>query len=132
MTLHELFNKPLSELRSEDIDALVQRGDCEDQYTEFKEEPPGKAVTWQKAASGLAGEVVAFANADGGVLVLGIREEGNRAVGVVPIANADGVADNLHRSFTSIIDPYPVGLEVAAVPYDETGGVILARVSASP
>ena len=50
MTMHELFNKPLSELRSEDIDALVQRGDCEDQYTEFKEEPPGKAVTWQKVA----------------------------------------------------------------------------------
>jgi len=50
MTMHELFNKPLSELSSEDIDALVQHGDCEDHYTEFKEEPPGKAVTWQKVA----------------------------------------------------------------------------------
>lgn len=130
--MHELFNKPLSELGPDDIDALVHRGDSEDQYTEFKEQPPGKADTWQKATSDLASEVVAFANADGGVLVLGIKEEGNQATGVEPIPDAEKVANSLHRSFTSIIDPYPVGLEVAAVPYNEIGGVIVARVPASP
>lgn len=130
--MHELFNKQLSELGPDDIDALVHRGDSEDQYTEFKEQPPGKAGTWQKATSDLASEVVAFANADGGVLVLGIKEEGNQATGVEPIPDAEKVADSLHRSFASIIDPYPVGLEVAAVPYSKIGGVIVARVPASP
>lgn len=130
--MHELFNKPLAELSREDIDALVQRGDSEDQYMEFKEKPPGKADMWQKAAPDLASEVVAFANADGGVLVLGIKDEDNRATGVVPIPEAAKAADSLSRSFTSTIDPYPVGLEVAAVPYDETGGVVVARVPASP
>ncbi|WP_017942700.1 MULTISPECIES: helix-turn-helix domain-containing protein [unclassified Thioalkalivibrio] len=130
--MHELFNKPLAELRPEDIDALPQRGEPESQYLEFKEEPPGKADTWQKAALDLAGEVVAFANADGGVLVLGIKDEGNQATGVVPIPEAEKVADSLRRSFTSTIDPYPVGLEVGPVPYNDDGGVIVARVPASP
>lgn len=130
--MHELFNKPLAEISQGDIDGLVARADSENQYLEFKGEPPGKAGTWQKAAAELVDEIVAFANADGGLLILGVKDEHHQATGVTLIPQPEKVADSLHRCFTTTIDPYPVGLEVRAVPYADDSGVIVARVPASP
>jgi predicted HTH transcriptional regulator len=80
-----IYEKPLVELTWSDFESVVFNRLEEDQTLEFKETLPardGNADIWQLgqdkiggyARDTLAKEVVAFANAYGGVIIIGIAE----------------------------------------------------------
>lgn len=137
----------ITELSSADIDELCDEGAVEGQFLDFKENLSGRgesAKAWNdgadtippRAAIELARSLVAFANAEGGWIVLGIREGGgapSRAAEIAPLRACHELARRLRQSITSRIDPQPTGLEVWGVETDEEGaGVVVLRMPASP
>ena len=80
----ELLSKPIDEIGTAEIQALIDSEVPEGEQIEFKKEPPaegGKSDPWMNdgkignyAKDRILKEVVAFANAYGGVLVIGIDE----------------------------------------------------------
>ncbi|WP_437759503.1 AlbA family DNA-binding domain-containing protein [Sorangium sp. So ce1389] len=66
-----MFNKPVTELTKEDIDALVENEVPEDRALDYKAELPDAKDASKKE---FAADVAAFANAGGGFLIFGIPE----------------------------------------------------------
>jgi predicted HTH transcriptional regulator len=142
-----LMSKSVSELTAADIQALCDEGAIEDQYLDFKEalserEEPGRG--WNdgndnlspRAVISLARVAVAFSNADGGWIIVGIREEAgppSRAGEIVPLRACHDLARRLWQSLHARIDPAPIGLDVRGVEVaDDGGGVVVIRAPASP
>ncbi len=65
-----------------DIEARIRAG--EDSFVEFKELRLGKRSVVSPNAESVAGEMVAFANAEGGALLLGVKDDGT----------VDGIAED--------------------------------------
>lgn len=80
-------------------------------------------------------ELVAFANADGGTLVLGVhetRETPRRAERLEPLPNCEGLAQRLLDAAEDVIEPRIQGVSVRAIPANDTGaGYVLMRVGKS-
>src|SRR6185437_5981837 len=94
-----ILDKPVADLTYADIAGLI--GEAEGQYLEFKQVPPNANVGSQGLRSKIAAEIVAFANADGGHLVLGAvetDESPRRLEALQEISNVYEEADNLLRS----------------------------------
>ncbi|MDE2771107.1 MAG: ATP-binding protein [Bacteroidota bacterium] len=84
----DILSKPIRDITHADIESLVASGVPEGEQMEFKKELPakgtGKQDPWMSgqkrigshAKNKILKEVVAFANAYGGLLVLGIEEDG--------------------------------------------------------
>jgi predicted HTH transcriptional regulator len=60
-----IYNKPLSQIRTEDLNELLTEGAVESVRLEFKQEVPGKDETLKKLSS--------FANTFGGYMVVGAK-----------------------------------------------------------
>jgi predicted HTH transcriptional regulator len=94
-----LNGKFVAELTETDMAQLVQDGRAEDQNLDFKREAYGKGDTDKKE---LVKDVLGFANASGGVILIGVAERGEiaheipgielatRAVVVISLAAATG------------------------------------------
>jgi hypothetical protein len=87
------------------------------------------------ARNQLIAEVIAFANAYGGTLVLGIRETDNkpaRAGGITPVPRCIELAERLRLQCRDCIEPQVPLLELAGVPTEDDGtGVVVIRVPRS-
>lgn len=139
-----LFGKRLSDLTKEDIAHLVDNGVQEGAEIEFKEAIPGNngPENWSHSKNihdgsrdQLLKHIVAFANAHGGVLVIGVRESSgkpSRAAEVVGIPFCDELVSRLTLQCSDVIDPPIPLLELHAVQTNEGGnGVVVARVPRS-
>ncbi|WP_082482264.1 ATP-binding protein [Methylobacterium sp. Leaf123] len=138
-----MFRKPLAEVTSDDIDALIARGAQEDRTLEFKKTlstRDGAPDTWMSgqgkigntAKKDITKELIAFANTAGGTLILGIDEDGDaRARGVVCVPNCRELADRLGASITASVDPPLTSLEVLGIERDGLDGVVVFRVPPS-
>src|SRR4029077_17329092 len=95
----DVLTKAFDQITAEDIEELCSQGVYESQTIEFKGDLPGdggRADAWNaggkvspSARDGLLREIVAFANAQGGTLVLGIeetKEKPPRAKNIKPIS----------------------------------------------
>ena len=105
----DFFEKNLSQLTADDIDWLVESEIQEGQDIDFKRDLPtenGQKDRWHSkgdkigdyAKTLIVREIVAFANAQGGSLVLGVDESADkpsRAAKLAPIPNAIELADRL-------------------------------------
>jgi hypothetical protein len=80
----------------------------------------------------VARELVAFANADGGTLIIGIEEsedDPKRAKSIKPVLNCHDVAERLRRAVFEIIEPKLPMLHSRAIDAgDDGGGVIVFSV----
>ena len=79
-------------------------------------------------------EAVAFANAHGGALLLGIEESRTRppvATKISPLPRCAKLAETLKDLFHSCIEPQLPRLEVLAIPTESDSGVIVIRVGRS-
>jgi schlafen family protein len=77
--------------------------------------------------------VVAMLNAEGGVVWVGLREEGERAVAIEPIPDPDREGRRLHDYLVDAIEPSPLGTEVAVEPQkDDQGAVLSVKVRPQP
>ncbi len=141
-----LFSRPLEDLHSEDVRQLVVEQYPEGDTVEFKSTLPARGRTidpWiqgesrigTKAREEILEEVVAFANAHGGHLVLGIVESDDkphRAVDVNPIPRCADLADRLRLQARDCIEPQIPVVGITGVPTDEDGaGVVVIRVDES-
>jgi Putative DNA-binding domain len=145
---NDIFVSPLASLTGDDIQHLCDVAAEEGPRLEFKRAlstSDGRTPDrWMKDQSGIgtaarddiAKEVVAFANAYGGVLVIGIDETDEKpprakAIFEPRIPQVIDCAERLEMALNSIIDPPISMLEVRGVAGDDGAGVIVIRVPGS-
>jgi hypothetical protein len=146
-----LLRKPLDTVTIADLDALVEASARETGELEFKgslpfqpqKNQPAKADRWIEkgdrvgdyARDELLAEIVAFANADGGTLVIGLHEtktEPRRAERLEPLPNCEGLARRLLDATEDVIEPRLPVVNVRALPANGDGsGYVLMRVGRS-
>jgi hypothetical protein len=140
-----MFGKPLSALTPDDIDRVWKEELRESDVVEFKEALSAKNGRdgWHDGANKIGdvardkiiNEVIAFANAHGGTLILGIEETDDkppRAKRVSPIPRCADLAGRLALMLRDLIEP-PLAPFPAVVPVvmDGNAGVVALQVTAS-
>jgi hypothetical protein len=103
----------------------IPLGERENLHREFKSRDA------LKKPETIAREVVAMLNAKGGVVWVGLRDEGDRAVAVEPIADVERERRRLRDYLVDTIEPSPASEEVAVDMVSAEGGEIL-RIEARP
>lgn len=138
-----VLSKPGEAITAADIDALVDSSAQENDRLEFKAALPAKKATPDPWTSGkgtisdyakneLLKEVIAFANAYGGTLVIGISDDGNgMAKERCPVPQCRELADRLRLVFRNCIEPELPHIEVFGIETGGTDGFIIARVNQS-
>lgn len=141
-----MFGKRLTELTLQDIERVIAEELQEGTELEFKAGLPakgkesdpwmsGKDTVSDYARNRLVEEIIAFANAHGGILLLGVQESGDkpsRAAGLVPIRNCAELADRLKLQCRNCIESQLPLLEIVGVPTTEDGsGVVVIAVRPS-
>ena len=141
----EVLSKPADEIDIHDIERLIELEVPEGEQVEFKETLPargsegdpwmhGRGSIGDRAKTVILEEVVAFSNAHGGVLVLGVQEsdaEPAVAAAILPIPKCAELAKRLELVFRDCVEPQLPQIEVLAVPMNGDGGVVLCRVNRS-
>ena len=140
----DLLSKPSSEICPADIHAIVASALPEGDRVEFKRSLPkakGKSDPWEygnepgdRAKNEILAEVTAFANAHGGVLLLGIDESSTKpaaATAIAPVPRCIELAERFKLIFRDCVEPQLPVLEVFAVPTHQDNGVVIFRVGRS-
>jgi hypothetical protein len=149
MARDDVFAGPIDEITFKDIADLAEAKAEEGIRLEFKRTfstSDGQPDRWMRDQTGIgriarddiAKEVVAFANAYGGVVIIGIDETDDhpKRAGQLASPQMPQVADcaeQLARSLRAIIDPPLPMLEVRGIASSASGeGVVVVRVGFSP
>ena len=141
----EVLSKPVDQIGIHDIDSLIVSKVPEGEQIEFKETLPAKGQApdpWtigenrigDFAKNKILEEVVAFANAHGGALLLGIKESDTKppvAEKITPVSRCAELAERLKLVFRDRVEPQLLRPEVFPVPTVGDGGVIVIRVGRS-
>jgi hypothetical protein len=143
--------KNLDEIEIADLQALVDARARETEVLEFKltlpftprKGQPETADRWiekgdaigNEARDEILAEIVAFANANGGTLVLGVQESSEQpreAVGLAPLPQCEELARRLLDAAEDIVEPRLSSLVGRGLPIDHTGdGYVILRVGRS-
>ncbi len=141
-----MFPVPLKDVTFDLIEAIVDNEMPEGDEFEIKTALPsrdGNPDPWMtggdrigdKARNELIEEVIAFANAHGGTLIVGITESNDapkRAASISLIPRCHDLADRFAMQCRDMIDPQLPVIEVAGVAADDEGnGVLIVRVPRS-
>ncbi|SFO74768.1 Putative DNA-binding domain-containing protein [Bradyrhizobium sp. Ghvi] len=144
----EIFELAIESITAAHIDSLIASQMEEGPRFELKRAlatNDGRADRWMRdqsligsvARDDIAKEVVAFANAYGGVVIIGIEETDDnpkraRSVFEPLIPAVHDCADRLVQSLRSIIDPPLPMLEARGIEVSDGAGVIVVQVGSSP
>jgi len=118
------------------IDATTFQAICDQRFSEsgtvdFKQELPRND---EKGKNELAKDICALANADGGDLVYGIKEDfaGGSAESVIPLSGEtyDDASRRLLQTLESWVEPRIRGVQLKHVPFESGFGLVI-RVPAS-
>ena len=113
---------PTRDIKPDDLRRLVTDHVPEGKHLDYKEIPYDPRDP--KAASELPKDVTAFANADGGYLVIGVKEDAERrAVAFVSVADPEAVRRSMIDRCLERIDPRLRELDVRA--FDVDGATVL-------
>ena len=141
-----VLSKPKDEIDISEIQYLIESQVPEGEQIEFKEtlpakgdgspDPwmPGQGSIGDRAKSEILKETVAFANAHGGALLLGIKESESKppvASEISPIPRCAELAERLKLVFRDRVEPQLPVLDVFAVPTEDKSGVVIIRVGRS-
>ena len=138
-----ILSKPVNDITATDIRTLIDTSAQENDRVEFKAALPankgtndpwtsGKGTIGEYAKKELLREVIAFANAYGGTLVIGISEDGNgTATGSRPVPQCKELANRLRLVSRDCIEPQLPHAEVFGIETGGTDGFIIARVNRS-
>ena len=140
----EILSKLRDQISVNDISSLVNSQVREGDQIEFKETLPtrkgqdpwinGKGNIGDYAKKTILEEVVAFANAYGGALVLGIEESGKKpsfAATISPISKCLELAERFELVFRDCVEPQLPSLEVLPIPINSDRGVVIFRTGRS-
>lgn len=124
LRLRALLGASLDEVTPASLLRLVELS--EDQDLDFKREPYGKG---QKHSKDAALDVADFANATGGLIIIGMEEDGlGRASRLVPYTGGDDHSHRIQQIVASRISPFPK-VEYCSV---EVGDGLIYVVSINP
>lgn len=141
-----ILSKPAGDIVRDDIEALISEQASEGIQLEFKKSLPargsGDPDPWMqaegrvgdRARNEILKEVVAFANAFGGALVLGIAESASKppvAEGVAPLPRFADLAERFGLVFRECVEPQLPTLDIVPIPTDGDKGVIVFRTGRS-
>jgi ribulose bisphosphate carboxylase small subunit len=140
-----IFTKPVETLTAADVDEVLAQGWPEGYEVEYKEALPtknGRPHAWTTGGTDLdahardeiLSEIVAFANTQGGTLVLGIGETHDkppRATAVVALQRVGDLARRFEDQARSCIEPPLPLLRVQAVETAAGEGVVVFRTGPS-
>ena len=145
-----LVSKTLESITIDDLQALIDAGARETAVLEFKGSLPLSSIKggptvdrWIEkgdrigdyARDQLLAEIVAFSNADGGTLILGLHEtkdEPRCAESLALLPNCEGLAKRLLDAAEDIIEPRLSAITVSGLPANERGeGYVLIRTGKS-
>jgi hypothetical protein len=141
-----LFSKPLQQVDASDIQQLVDERCAESSEVEFKRTLPdskgavaqwitGKDAIGDYARDQVLGELVAFANATGGFVILGIGETQDkppRAKEIVPLPRVGELARRFEDQIRTCVDPQLSRFGVKPVITDGSdAGVLILYTGAS-
>ncbi len=140
-----IFSKSLADIIPEDIRHLVEDDIPEGRQLEFKKTLPwkdepdpwlqGRDRIGTHARNKLLSEMVAFANAHGGTLIIGIgetEEKPPRAAEIVPLQRCAQLGEKISLCARDCISPQLPELRAQGVEMNGEGaGVVLIRVSRS-
>lgn len=142
-----LFSNPLNQLVYSDVLELIEARAIESQTIEFKSDlqvKDGSKHPWHtgtrkidaNSRDDILKEIVAFANAEGGNVVLGMAESKDgekRAQKDLPLPDCILLADRLRQLSETYIEPPLPRIEWRGLPKTEAdnAGVVLARVPPS-
>ncbi len=140
-----VLSKPADQIDAADIQELIDSQVPEGDQIEFKEAlstKHGSPDRWETSAGKIGDrarneileEAVAFANAYGGALVLGIAESKTKpavADRKTPVPRCIDLAERLKLVFRDSVDPQIPSLEILAVPIDGDRGFVIIRVGKS-
>src|SRR5262245_48985463 len=135
-----ILRKPLAEITIDDLEHLITAEARETGELEFK---GALADRWIEkgdrigdyARDEILAELTAFANADGGTLVLGLHEttdDPRRAERLDPLPSCEGLARRLLDASEDIVEPRLRSIGARALPVDKAGnGYVVLRVGKS-
>ena len=143
--MFNVISKPADQIGMNDIKALIASQVPEGEQIEFKEclAESGKSPDpWMerkdrigdRARNKVLEEAVAFANAHGGALIIGIKESDSKppvATEITPVPRCVELADRLKLIFRDCVEPQIPRLEVFGVPTNGESGVVMIRVGRS-
>lgn len=142
-----MLDKNFNQIISEDVTNLCRDGVYENQLLEFKRDLPAernRPDPWLTggdfaayARDHLLREVIAFANAQGGTVIVGVdqtRDDPPRAAAICPLPRIHDLATRMENAARACIDPVLLGLQIRGI---EVGGgtgegVLLFRTGPSP
>ena len=141
----EVLSKPADQIDAGDIQVLIDSEVPEAEQIEFKETLParnGSVDPWMRGEGGIGDkaknelleEVVAFTNAYGGALLLGIRESETKpvvAAEITPVPRCAELAERLRNVFRDCVEPQIPRIEIFAVRTKGHSGVVIFRVGRS-
>ena len=141
----DILTKPADQLGINDLQALIDSSVQEDERIDFKRDLPSETGQdpWydgrnlgKKAKTAILEESVAFANAFGGALILGIdeKESPNRpgaANKISPIPRCADLASRLELIFRDCVEPHIPGLEIIPIRTQDDAGAVVIRVGRS-
>ena len=123
-----MIQKPLSDLNESDLMTLVQQSVEERETLDYKLEMYGTSDPEKRE---MLRDVSAMANARGGHLLIGVREENNIAVELVGIEEPQVAAERLMSSCLSGIHERMHGLDVRSIPLRGGRSILAVFVPAS-
>jgi hypothetical protein len=142
-----MIDKNFGQITPADITQLTTDGAYENQLLEFKRELPGergRPDPWPTggdftayARDHLLREVIAFANAQGGTVIVGMDETEDdppRAAAICPLPRIHDLATRMENAARASIDPVLPGLQIRGI---EVGGapgdgVLLSELALLP
>jgi hypothetical protein len=142
-----MIDRTFDQIDPDDITSLCREGIYENQLLEFKRDLPaerGRPDPWLTggdstayARDHLLREVIAFANAQGGTVIVGMdqtTDDPPRAAAICPIPRIHDLATRMENAARACIDPVLPGLQIRGI---EVGGavgegVLLFRTGPSP
>src|SRR5918992_4005430 len=146
MPILRLLQAPLNSLTATDVDDLLRDAPPESLNLELKStlSTKGNQVDpWMiggggigdRARNSLLEEIIAFANAEGGTLVLGIQETASRPArpsAISPVPRCRDLAERLRLQARDCIEPPLPIIDSVGIPLDGSGaGIVVVRVPRS-
>ncbi len=143
--MFSLNSKPADQIAIDDITALIEAQVPEGEQIEFKESLSEKGRSpdpWMEgmdrigdgARDRVLEETVAFANAHGGTLIIGIKESESKppvAAEITPVPRCAELAERFKLKFRDCVEPQIPSLKVFGVPTDGERGVVIIRIGRS-
>ena len=143
----DILTKPADQLGINDLQALIDSSVQEDERIDFKRDLSAETGQdpWydgrklgKKAKIAILEGSVAFANAFGGALILGIDEKESQngpgaANKISPIPRCENLASSLELIFRDCVEPHIPGLEIIPIKTqdEDDAGVVVIRVGRS-